>query len=42
MTHVPTPMKLTVDPVMEQNDAADGSMENVTELPDPPPVADTV
>ena len=38
---VPTAVKLTVDPATEQTAAALGSIENVTGLPDPPPVAVT-
>ena len=38
---VPTAVKLTVDPATEQTAAALGSIENVTGLPNPPPVAVT-
>ena len=39
MTQVPTPTKETVEPEIEQTDAAVASMVNTTGLPDPPPVA---
>ncbi len=43
MTQVPAPVKLTVDPLIEQAPELDeASMEKVTGLPEPPPVALTV
>jgi hypothetical protein len=39
--HVPTAVKLTVEPVIEQNDVAELSIVKVTGLPEPPPVAVT-
>jgi hypothetical protein len=39
--HVPTAVKLTVEPAIEQTDVLVASTENVTGLPDAPPVAVT-
>ena len=43
ITHVPVPVKLTVVPEMEQApEVEEEAIENVTALPEPPPVALTV
>jgi hypothetical protein len=41
IVQVPTAVKLTVEPAIEQTAALVPSMENVTALPDAPPVAVT-
>jgi hypothetical protein len=43
ITQVPAPLKLTVAPLIEQAPEVDEeAIENVTALPEPPPVALTV